>query len=193
VPSPSGDGSEGVTRLLEAAAAGHDVLDEIFRRVYDELHELAGNVRGRRGDATLDTTGLVHEAYIKLVPSRDTTWESRSHFFGVAARAMRQILVDKARRRVALKRGGQDRWAVTFDEALHATPVEADELLALDRALERLAGFDDRRARVVEYRFFAGLSIADTASVMAVSTATVERDWRTARAWLTAELEGGAA
>lgn len=181
-----------LTHLLQAAAAGEDVLDDVFRQVYDELHALARNLRGARAPATLDTTALVHEAYLKLLPSDDVAWESRSHFFGVAARAMRQILVDEARRRVALKRGGPDGWAVTFDEAVHSEPARPHEMLELDQALERLADFDQRRAQVVEYRFFAGLSIADTARVMDLSAATVERDWRAARAWLLSELEPGA-
>lgn len=177
-----------MTRLLEAAAAGEDVLGEIFDRVYAELHALARSLRGARPPATLDTTALVHEAYMKLVPDEGVTWQSRSHFFGAAARAMRQVLVDAARRRAALKRGGPEAWAVTFDDSLHGRPAPAHEVLELDRALERLAGFDERGAQVVEYRFFAGLSIADTARVMDLSTATVERDWRAARAWLVSEL-----
>jgi RNA polymerase sigma factor (TIGR02999 family) len=179
-----------VTRLLEAAAAGRDVFDQIFERVYQELHTLAHRVRAGRAGETLNTTALVHEAYVKLVPSAASPWESRRHFFGVAARAMRQILVSAARRRMAAKRGGEQGWAVTFDEAVHRGPVRAGELLALDHALERLDGFDPRRARVVELRYFAGLSIDETARALALSTATVERDWRAARAWLGAEVAG---
>jgi RNA polymerase sigma factor (TIGR02999 family) len=166
-------------------------VDALFTRVYDELKGLAHRVRGGRGGTpgTLDTTGLVHEAYIKLAGQRNVPWKDESHFFGVAARAMRQVLVDAARQRVAQKRGGPEQFVLTYDDALHAAPVRPDELIALDDALERLMAFDPRRALVVEHRVFAGLSTADTARLLGVSTATVERDWRTARAWLTTQLK----
>lgn len=183
---------EPVTQLLNAVRAGDaHALDAVFTRVYDELRMLARRVRAGRAGQTLDTTALVHEAWIKLVPAVDVDWESRAHFFGVAARAMRQILVDAARRRLAKKRGGEDNWQVTLDEGSHAAPVRAAELVALDAALERLAAVDPRRAQVVEHRFFAGLTTRETAEVLGISTGTVERDWRAARAWLALEIDRG--
>jgi RNA polymerase sigma factor (TIGR02999 family) len=181
-----------VTELLHAAGSGDaQALDALFARVYDELKRLAHRVRGGRAGDTLSTTALVHEAYLKLVPSADMSWESRTHFLGVAARAMRQVLVDAARRQLADKRGGEQA-AVSLDEASHPAPVRAAELIALDEALEKLRSFDPRRAQVVEQRFFAGLSTRETATLLGVSTGTVERDWRAARAWLSLEIGGGA-
>jgi RNA polymerase sigma factor (TIGR02999 family) len=182
---------EAVTTLLEAASRGDaGALDDLFRHVYAELRSLAHRVRAGRAGDTLSTTELVHEAYLKLVPSTDVEWQSRAHFFGVAARAMRQVLVDAARRRLAGKRGGGEELAVTLDEMLHAAPVRSAELIALDDALHRLAVLDPRRARVVEYRFFAGLPVRDIAHLLDVSSGTVERDWRAARAWLATEISG---
>ncbi|GAB5535935.1 MAG: sigma-70 family RNA polymerase sigma factor [Rubricoccaceae bacterium] len=182
-----------VTALLQAARDGdRTVLDALFAHVYAELRRLAHQVRRGRAGHTLNTTALVHEAYLKLVPSASLDWESRGHFFGVAARAMRQILVDAARQQVALKRGGGAVWAVTFEEGVHGTPVQPSTLLDLDAALVRLEQLDARRARVVEHRFFAGLTTTETAKALALSTATVERDWRAARAWLTVEMNGAA-
>jgi len=177
--------------IAAGGGSGAPPLDALFTRVYEELRRLAHQVRGGRAGATLDTTALVHEAYIKLAPSSGTTWESRAHFFGAAARAMRQILVDAARRQLAGKRGGAQA-AVSFDEALHPAPVRAAELLALDEAIEKLRQFDSRGAQVVEYRFFAGLSTRETAELLGVSTGTVERDWCAARAWLALQLADGA-
>ena len=180
-----------VTALLQEAAHGrHDVLDALFQHVYNELRGLAHRVREGRGSETVCTTALVHEAYIKLVPSSDISWQNRAHFFAVAARAMRQILVDEARRRNRDKRGGGEKWAVTFDEAQHAAPVRADEIIALDDALTRLGAMDERQARIVEHRFFGGLTAEETASVLKISEATVQRDWRAARAWLLREVQG---
>jgi RNA polymerase sigma factor (TIGR02999 family) len=196
--APPGDADrppESVTALLHAAAGGdRAVLDALFHHVHDELRALAFRVRGGGAGETLCTTALVNEAYLKLVPSADIDWQSRAHFFGVAARAMRQVVVDAARRRAREKRGGPESpWAVTFDESMHAAPVRAPDLLALDDALERLAALDERQARVVEQRFFAGLSVPETAAVLGVSEATVHRDWRAARAWLRRELGASSA
>lgn len=174
-------------------------VDALFTRVYGELKGLAHRVRGNRGGAgmpaTLDTTALVHEAYIKLANAGERPWNDESHFFAIAARAMRQVLIDVARQRLAQKRGGGsgEPLVLTYEDAVHAAPVRPDELVALDEALERLAAFDARRAQVVEHRVFAGLSTQDTARLMGISTATVERDWRAARAWLTAQLKRGIA
>jgi RNA polymerase sigma factor (TIGR02999 family) len=179
--------SESVTVLLQGAQAGNSrSLDALFTRVYDELLQVARRVRGGRAGETLNTTALVHEAYIKLVPSADRTWESRAHFFGVAARAMRQVLVSGARKRLTQKRGGG--LNVTLSESISPAPVRAEQIVALDEALERLGRIEPRAVSVVEHRFFVGLTTAETASVLRVSTGTVERDWRAARAWLEAEL-----
>ena len=172
-----------LTAMLQAAGGDAAMLDALFPLVYAELKRLARAARAGRAHETLCTTGLVHEAYLKLAPSAAGGWQGRAHFFGVAARAMRQLLVDAARRRARAKRGGGE-WAVTFDEAAHAAPTRGDELLALDEALDRLAALDARQARVVELRFFAGLTSQETAGVLGVSVPTVERDWRAARAWL---------
>ncbi len=165
-------------------------VDQLFAQVYDELRRLARQVRGGRGGDTLNTTALVHEAWLKLAGSSSLTVQGRAHFFAVAARAMRQILVDAARRRMAQKRGGDTPPSITFDEANHAEPVRASELIALDEALPRLETIDPRRARVVEHRIFAGLTSRETAELLDVSEPTVQRDWRAARAWLAVELEG---
>lgn len=176
--------------MLRAAADGdRAVLDALFHAVYGELQGLAHRVRGGGPGETLCTTALVHEAYLKLVPSSDVDWQSRAHFFGVAARAMRQILVDAARARMREKRGGGDAWFVTFDENDLSAPVRAEELIALDDALERLTQLDERQARIVEHRFFGGLTAPEVAVVLAVSEATVNRDWRAARAWLRLQME----
>lgn len=180
-----------VTALLQAAAHGRrDVLDALFQHVYNELRGLAHRVREGGASETVCTTALVHEAYLKLVPSANVDWQNRAHFFAVAARAMRQILVDEARKHARAKRGGPDKWAVTFDEAQHAAPVRAEEMIALDDALTRLSSFDDRQARIVEHRFFGGLTAEETAEVLQISEATVQRDWRAARAWLLREVQG---
>lgn len=177
-----------LTELLEAAAGGdRSRLDEVFARVYPELRRLAHVVRGGRAGETLATTALAHEAYLKLVPGGPVAWKGRAHFLAVAARAMRQVLVDAARSRLAGKRGA-GAWAVTFDEAVAEAPVRAEGVVALDEALERLAAAAPRRALVVEYRFFGGLTTEEIAAALGTSTATVEREWRTARAWLAAEL-----
>jgi RNA polymerase sigma factor (TIGR02999 family) len=173
-------------------AGSTNAVDDVFARVYAELRALAHTVRGGRAGETLNTTAIVHEAYLKLSSSSRVPWKDEAHFFAVAARAMRQVMVDAARRRMADKRGGEFPLALSYDDGEHATPVRPDELVALDEALERLAGFDPRRAQVVEHRIFAGLSTAETARLMGTSTATVERDWRTARAWLSAQLAAGA-
>jgi RNA polymerase sigma factor (TIGR02999 family) len=181
--------SPGITRLLHAAGEGdRDALDALFARVYDELHAIAHRVRGGGGAAqpTLNTTALVHEAYLKLVPSSFHDYRGREHFFRVAARAMRQVLLNAARASRAQKRGGG--LAVTLEEGGHAAAVRPEELIALDEALERLSALDPRAAELVELRYFAGLSVEETAAVLRVSAPTVKRGWRTARAWLLREI-----
>jgi RNA polymerase sigma factor (TIGR02999 family) len=156
--------------------------------VYGELRALAHQVRGGRGGETLNTTALVHEAYLKLAGASGAAWADRAHFFSLVARAMRQVLVDSARRRLAAKRGGGE-WLVSLDESLQGQAIRPAQLLALDEALSRLAEVDPRRAAVVEQRYFAGLTLDETAAVLGRSVATVERDWRTARAWLAVALQ----
>jgi RNA polymerase sigma factor (TIGR02999 family) len=158
-----------------------------FHLLYDELHRLARKVRHGRAGETMSTTALVHEAYIKLSSRGAVDGESRLHFFRLAARAMRQILVDAARRQVAGKRGG-DLFPVTLDAALHPAPFQATKFLSLDRALDRLGELDPRAAQVVECRYFAGLTVEETASMLEISPRTVKRDWTVARALLTSEL-----
>jgi RNA polymerase sigma factor (TIGR02999 family) len=180
-----------VTRILQAASLGDKVAaDRLLPLVYDELRALAAGVlRGQRKGHTLEPTALVHEAYLKLV-DQTAPWEGRSHFFGVAAKAMRSILVDHARARKAEKRGGA-RERVPLDAAVVWFEERSLDLLALDEALERLAALDPAAARLVELRFFAGLTIEETARTLGVSTATVERDWALTRAWLHRELTKG--
>lgn len=164
-------------------------LNQVFSLAYEELRRLASSVR--RGDPsnTLSPTALVNEAWLKLAGSRNLTATSRLHFKRIAARAMRQVLVESARRRKSLKRGGlQDYVLITFDESLPVTGEGPEDLLALDQALDRLSALNPRQAQMVECRFFGGLDVAETADLLAVSEATVLRDWRAARAWLAREL-----
>jgi RNA polymerase sigma factor (TIGR02999 family) len=182
------DGSTVTALLREAAEGDRDAVDRLYAHVYPRLRRLARQVRAGRAGETLSTTALAHEAYLKLARGRIEEWHERAHFFAVAARAMRQVLVDAARRRVADKRGGGADFPVSLDESAHAGPVRAAELVALDDALTRLAAVAPRRAAVVEHRFFAGLTTDELAAVLGVSTATVERDWRAARAWLASEM-----
>lgn len=184
---------ESLRSPINPAATGgrRDADDVLFTRVYDSLRGLAHTIRGGHAGETLNTTALVHEVYLKLKATGSESWKDESHFFAVAARAMRQILVDAARRATAVKRGGADRRFVSYDDAAYAAPIRAEELIELDGALERLGAVDPRRAQVVEQRIFGGLSTADTAKVLGISTGTVERDWRAARAWLSAEIAAG--
>jgi RNA polymerase sigma factor (TIGR02999 family) len=171
-----------VTALLRGARAGDKTaIDALFTIVYEELRRIARRVR-RGKENTLTTTALVHEAYLKVLPSGIPA-KDRLHLKLLLARAMRQVLIDASRRRSALKRGGQD-IAVTLDEEMQAAPLQAAQLLDLNRALEELERVDPRRAAVVECRFFGGLDVEETAAALQLSTATVKRDWRTARAWL---------
>lgn len=178
-----------VTHLLGRLRGGDDgVLDELLTAVYDELRRIASNqLYGERDDHPFRTTELVHEAYEKLVDHHAVDWEDRQHFFAVAARAMRQVLVDHARRRTADKRGGAA-VPVPLDRAVGGATAGPDEVVAVNDLLDRLARRDARMARVVECRFFAGYTIAETADVLGVSRSTVNRDWRAARAWLNREL-----
>jgi RNA polymerase sigma factor (TIGR02999 family) len=182
-----------VTELLLAWSAGDkQALDQLFPVVYRELHRMARRYMTTENPGhTLQASALVNEAYLKLVDVRQMQWQNRAHFFGVAAELMRRILVDFARRRHYLKRGGGAR-AVTLNEDLDISAAQTTNLVALDDALNALAEVDPRRVRVVELRFFAGLSVEETAEVLKVSPDTVVRDWRLAKVWLHRELKKGA-
>ena len=183
-----------VTRLLQELDAGQaDAAEQLAPLVYGELHVLAVHAMRREQDGhTLRPTALLHEAFLRLVGQQNAAWQSRSHFYGIAANAMRRILVDHARRRRAAKRDGGLR--VTLDDSAAAVAggdASALDLIALDEALSRLGALDPRQARVVELRFFAGLEVEETARALGISPATVKRDWTFARAFLQRELAGG--
>jgi RNA polymerase sigma factor (TIGR02999 family) len=178
-----------ITQLLQAWSQGdQSALDALMPLVYDDLHRLARrHMAGEREEHTLQTTALVHEAYVRLVDSKQATLKDRAHFFAVCARMMRHILVDAARSRRALKRGA-DLTVVELDEALAAPAEPAVDLIALDHALSALTAFDARKSQVVEMRIFGGLSAGETAEVLKISTDTVTRDMHLATAWLRREL-----
>jgi len=187
-----------VTRLLHALSDGDtDALNALFPLVYETLRAQAQQQRRRwQGQMTLNTTALVHEAYLKLTDQTHASWQNRAHFCGVAAKAMRHILIDYARRSRRKKRGG-DRQKVSLEMAQEALAIHdvldledrADTLLVLDEALSRLGRINERQARVVECRFFAGMTIDDTAEALAISPSTVKRDWMLAQAWLYREIK----
>jgi RNA polymerase sigma factor (TIGR02999 family) len=183
---------EQITQLLQSWNRGDQgAIEKLVPLVYGELHRLARRyMSDERPDHTLQTTALVNEAYVRLVDSAHANWESRTHFFGVCAQVMRRILVDWARSRQALKRGG-DVSSLDFDEALAATKQPGNDLVAIDDALSALAAIDLRKGQVVEMRFFGGLSVKETAEVLRVSPETVQRDWKMAKSWLRRELSRG--
>jgi RNA polymerase sigma factor (TIGR02999 family) len=183
-----------VTQLLQAWSAGEQgALDKLVPVVYQELRRLAKRYMAHEPPGhTLQTTALVNEAYLRLVDVKQANWQNRAHFFGVSAQLIRRILVDHARSRRSLKRGG-DGLAVSLDEALLVGRERGADLVALDDALQTLAATDPRRGRVVELRFFGGLSVEETAEVVRVSPETVMHDWKFAKAWLLRELGGKAA
>ena len=178
-----------VTLLLKELSNGNQqALAELVPVVYDELRRLAAYyLRRERSDHTLQATALVHEAYLRLVDQRHVDWKNRNHFFGVAAQLMRRVLLMHAREHRAAKRGSGAQ-KVSLDETAILSPAQSDELVYLDELLTRLAALDPQQARVVEYRFFAGLSVEETAELMNISTATVKRDWAMAKAWLAREM-----
>jgi RNA polymerase sigma factor (TIGR02999 family) len=180
-----------VTDLLRAWTDGDDgALERLTPLVEAELRRLArGYMRRERQGHTLQTTALVNEAFLRLTDARRVRWQDRAHFLGISARLMRRVLVDHARSRGYRKRGGGAE-RVTLDEGILGTPEPDLDLLALDRALDALAAADARKCRVVELRYFAGLSVEETAEVLGVSPDTVKRDWRMAKLWLLRELEG---
>jgi RNA polymerase sigma-70 factor, ECF subfamily len=181
--------SHQVTQLLKNWSNGDQkARDQLMTLVYEELHRLAHQyMKGERPGNTLQTSALVNEAFVKLVDQRDVHWRNRAHFFGIAAQVMRRILVDHARTRRSAKRGGSAT-PVSLDEALTVSNERNAEVIALDEALNGLATRDQRKSQIVELRFFGGLSIEETAEVLAVSPGTVMRDWTLAKAWLRREM-----
>ena len=179
-----------VTLLLKQVADGNqDAVARLIPLVYAELHRVAENrMRLERPDHTLQPTALVHEAYLKLVAQRDVNWQSRAHFFAVASHLMRRILVDYARGRLRAKRGGKQ-VKLPLEKVFVISRGRCDELLALDESLERLGKLDARQSRVVELRFFGGLTVDEAAKVLGVSSKTVKREWSMAKAWLYGEMK----
>jgi RNA polymerase sigma-70 factor, ECF subfamily len=182
---PSGE----VTQLLQGLRAGdREAEGKLLDVVYGELHRIAArHMRHERIDHTLQSTALIHEAYVHLIDQPGKDWQNRAHFYGVAAQVMRRILVDHARTHRSAKRGGGQH-KVSLDEALPLATEQCGDLLALDEALSRLGQFDPRQSRIVELRYFGGLSEAEIAQALGVSSRTVKRDWRVAKAWLYGEL-----
>ena len=176
----------------EAGAGSQPAYDELFPLVYAELRRIAAReMRREKPGRTLQTTALVHEAYLRLLKDASLSFENRAHFLGIAARAMREILIEHARARVARKRGGGAE-RLTLDDLLAPVPSPSIDVLALDEALQRLARLDERHARVVELRYFGGLTVEETAAALGLSPATVKRAWTLSRAWLYRELTGTA-
>ena len=183
-------GPEPITELLQAWSGGDEqALEKLTPLVYPELRKIAQRYMRREGEEhTLQPTALVHEAWLRLVGSSAVQWQDRAHFFAVCAQMMRRILVSAARARIAEKRGGGG-VLIELNESLDGAPVRDKQMIALDDALNGLAEFDLRKAKVVELRFFGGLSVAETAQVLKVSEQTILRDWRLARSWLEREME----
>ncbi|MDT5062750.1 MAG: hypothetical protein QOH63_3209 [Acidobacteriota bacterium] len=178
--------------LVEWSNGDKPALDKLVPLVHEELRKLAHHYMNReRSDHTLQTTALVNEVYLRLVDRQNARWENRAHFFGIAAQSMRQILVEYARQRGAAKRGG-DAQRVELDEAALVSKETDMDLVALDEALKELAAFDERKSRVVELRFFGGMSVEETAEALGVHVNTVVRDWDVAKAWLRRQLKRGA-
>jgi RNA polymerase sigma factor (TIGR02999 family) len=184
-------GPQNITELLVGYGRGDkEALDQLMPIVYDELRRQAARyLRREQPGHTLQTTALIHEAYVRLVDQRNVQWQNRAHFFGIAAQLMRRILVDHARTKKRVKRGGSD-VRVSLDDATVAVKGQDLDVVALDEALDRLAQIDEQQSRVVELRFFSGLTVEETAEVMHISKATVKRDWSMAKAWLHRELSG---
>lgn len=183
---------EQITRLLVAAGEGQPgAMDDVFASVYPRLRRLARSQRRRwHGNETIETTALIHEAYLKVAASKHPRFENRGHFFSVAAQAMRQVLINYAEKRSAKKRGGGAAH-VTLGDADIVSEQALDELLTLNAALQRLEAMSERQARIVECLFFAGYTVEETAEALEISPATVKRDWSAARAWLYREMQRG--
>jgi RNA polymerase sigma factor (TIGR02999 family) len=184
------ESAAGITALLKAWSSGdQQALEKLTPLVYPELRRMAARyLRRENAGNTLQATALVHEAYLRLVDARLAHWEDRAHFFAVCAQMMRRILVTAARKRTAGKRGGPG-VAIQLNESIDAAPMRDERIVALDDSMNALARFDPRKARVVELRFFGGLSVQETATVLRTSEQTVLRDWRLARSWLEREME----
>ena len=183
--------SQNVTQLLIGWSNGDkEALDALLPLVYEELRKQATRyLRHERPGHTLQTTALIHEAYLKLVDQKNVHWQNRAHFFGIAAQLMRRILVDHARTKKRAKRGGSD-IRVSFNDANLVGQARDLDLVAVDEALTRLAELDEQQSRIVELRFFSGLTVEETAAILAISPATVKRDWSMAKAWLHREISG---
>jgi len=183
-----------VTAMLRDWSNGdQQAQDQLFRAVYKELHgQAAGYLRHERPGLSLQTTDLIHEAYLRLIDQQHVEWHDRLHFFAIAAQVMRRVLVDHARSRHAAKRGGSD-IRLPLAEAMVVLPGPDLDFVALDEALSKLAEIDPQQIQVVELRFFSGLSVAETATVMSVSERTIKRDWHVAKAWLRRELSSDGA
>jgi RNA polymerase sigma-70 factor, ECF subfamily len=176
--------------LLRWSSGDQEAKARLTTLVYDELRRLASRYMGReRKDHTLQTTALVHEAYLRLVDQEKIQWQNRSHFFAIAAQLMRQILVDHARKHRSSKRGGSV-FRLSLDEATIAAEQHPEDVIALHEALEELASIDPRKSQIIELRFFGGLTVEETAEVLKISPVTIMREWRLARAWLYRELKG---
>jgi RNA polymerase sigma factor (TIGR02999 family) len=189
-PRPDDNPSvENVTELLDAWGRGDAAaLNKLMPLVYEELHRLAHQYMGREGPGhTMQTTELLNEAYLRLVDQKQAAWQNRAQFIGIAAQLMRRVLIDHARSRASEKRGGTVR-PVTLDEAAVLSPTQAEQVLAVDEALQRLSNVDPRKGRIVELRYFGGLTVGETAEVLKISPVTVMRDWSFAKAWLHREL-----
>lgn len=180
-----------ITQLLQSWSDGNqEALDSLVPLVHAELHRLARHyMSGERPGHSLQTTELIDEAYVRLIDWKNVRWQNRAHFFGVAAQMMRRILVDFARARASAKKGGGAQY-VSLSEAMTISPERGEDLIALDDALQSLSELDPRKSRIVELRFFGGLSVEETAEVLQISTRTVMRDWGLAQAWLYRELSG---
>lgn len=177
-------------RLIEVRNGKPGALQQLLPLVYDELRRLAKqSFRSERANHTLQPTALVHEAYLRLVGQREIEWQSRSHFFGIAARLMREILIDYARARNSQKRGGEAFTLIALDEAVSFQAEPELDLLVLDELLTQLAALDERQASIVELRFFGGLNVEETAEALRISKATVKREWQTAKLWLLRKMD----
>ncbi|CAN5517120.1 sigma-70 family RNA polymerase sigma factor [soil metagenome] len=176
--------------LLELRNGGRNTLDELLPLVYDELRRLAGSYLNReRSDHTLQPTALVHEAYIRLIGQNEIEWENRAHFFGISARLMREILIEHARGRKRQKRGGEFKTQIALDDAIGFTDGKELDVVAVDDALSKLEKIDEKQARIVELKFFGGLTVEEIAEVMTISPATVKREWSTAKLLLRKMLD----
>jgi len=182
--------SNGITRLLlELSNGNRDAVDSLMPLIYDELRHLASNyLRRERLDHTLQPTALVNEAYLRMVDQTRANWQNRAHFFGVAAQMMRRILVDHARAHAAEKRG-HDFQKLSLDENIDKAVERSEELVALDDALNNLVKIDEQKARIVELRYFGGLSVEETAEILGVTPITIKRHWRMTKAWLFGQMQ----